>query len=108
MICLSAIFATQTTHSQDPLTHPDQQQHQSPLVRTKRMFAMCPPKFIKIGNECYFMSTFKVNWLDAHFECKDRNSKLAEPMKYEDRQLRKNLVRGDTGELWNSTMIFYD
>jgi hypothetical protein len=93
-----AIFATQTTNSQDPLTHPDQEL-QPELTRTKRMFAMCPPKFEKIGNECYFISTFKVNWLDAHFECKDRNSKLAEPMKYEDRQLRKNLVRGDVGKM---------
>lgn len=59
--------------------------------RTKRMYAMCPPKFFRIGSECYFISTDRVNWLDAHFECKDRNSRLAEPFKQEDRYLRKYL-----------------
>jgi hypothetical protein len=37
------------------------------------------------------MSKKKESWLDAHFECKDRNSKLAEPLKYADRRLRKFL-----------------
>lgn len=55
------------------------------------MFALCPPHFIRIGNECYFISQNRVNWLDAHFECKDRNSRLAEPFKQEDRFLRKYL-----------------
>lgn len=59
--------------------------------RFKRMYAMCPPHFFRIGNECYYISPNKQNWLDAHFECKDRNSKLAEPMKYEDKNLRKFL-----------------
>lgn len=60
--------------------------------RFKRMYAMCPPHFFRIGNECYFISENKQNWLDAHFECKDRNSKLAEPMKYDDKNLRKFLI----------------
>ncbi|XP_058464696.1 uncharacterized protein LOC131438596 isoform X2 [Malaya genurostris] len=59
--------------------------------RFKRMYAMCPPHFFRIGNECYFISQNKQNWLDAHFECKDRNSKLAEPMRYDDKYLRKFL-----------------
>ncbi|XP_055534230.1 uncharacterized protein LOC129723808 isoform X2 [Wyeomyia smithii] len=59
--------------------------------RFKRMYAMCPPHFFRVGNECYFISQNKQNWLDAHFECKDRNSKLAEPLKYGDRNLRKYL-----------------
>lgn len=59
--------------------------------RTKRMYAMCPPKFFRIGSECYFISTDRFNWLDSHFECKDRNSRLAEPFKQEDRYLRKYL-----------------
>lgn len=63
--------------------------------RTKRMYAMCPPHFQRIGSECYFISTDRVNWLDAHFECKDRNSRLAEPYKYEDRLLRKYMQRAD-------------
>lgn len=60
--------------------------------RFKRMYAMCPPHFFRIGNECYYISQNKQNWLDAHFECKDRNSKLAEPMKYDDKNLRKFLI----------------
>ncbi|XP_053683242.1 uncharacterized protein LOC128733582 isoform X2 [Sabethes cyaneus] len=60
--------------------------------RFKRMYALCPPQFFRIGNECYFISKNKQNWLDAHFECKDRNSKLAEPLKYDDKNLRKFLL----------------
>lgn len=65
------------------------------LTRARRMYALCPPDFLKIGNECYFMSKSKESWLDAHFECKDRNSKLAEPLKFADRRLRKFLKNRD-------------
>ncbi|XP_055685983.1 uncharacterized protein LOC129791708 [Lutzomyia longipalpis] len=64
--------------------------------RTKRMYAMCPPKFVRLGNECYYISSEKASWLDAHFECKDRNSKLAEPFKFEDIRLRKYLMRTES------------
>ena len=59
------------------------------------MYAMCPPKFQRIGNECYFMSDYRESWLYSHFECKDRNSKLAEPLRYADRRLRKFLNNHD-------------
>ncbi|XP_053676808.1 uncharacterized protein LOC128726980 [Anopheles nili] len=64
-----------------------------PAQRYKRMYVMCPPAFSQIGNECYYISENKFNWLDAYFECKDRNSKLAEPMKFEDRDLRRYLQK---------------
>lgn len=67
------------------------------------MYAMCPPEFTRIGNVCYFLSQDRVNWLDAHFECKDRKSQLAEPFKQEDRFLRKylNHVKAPKyAELW--------
>ena len=67
--------------------------------RTKRMYALCPPHFEKIGNQCYFISQNKANWLDAHFECKDRNSKLAEPVKEDDRILRKYLQHRDATKM---------
>lgn len=72
------------------------------LARAKRMFAMCPPAFLKINNECYFISNRTESWLDAHFDCKDRNSKLAEPLKFADRRLRKYLKNNDQliGEKW--------
>lgn len=105
--CLLTVFLTVST-AQSQFTS-QQQQHQlqqydpnTPAQqngggehlsgrRIKRMYAMCPPHFFRIGNECYFISQSRLNWLDAHFECKDRNSKLAEPMKYDDKSLRKFL-----------------
>ncbi|KAG5678505.1 hypothetical protein PVAND_008172 [Polypedilum vanderplanki] len=65
------------------------------LSRAKRMYALCPPEFQKIGNDCFYISDRKESWLDAHFECKDRNSKLAEPLKFADRRLRKYLQNKD-------------
>lgn len=66
--------------------------------RVKRMYALCPPNFIRIGSECYYISSERVNWLDAHFDCKDRNSRLAEPIKHEDRVLRKYLTHSDDND----------
>lgn len=68
---------------------------------------MCPPTFTKIGNECYYLSSSPASWLDAHFECKDKNAKLAELYKYSDRLLRKYLVeRGRTrGNIWIGGMF---
>lgn len=76
------------------------------------MFALCPPDFHRIGNECYYISTYKANWLDAHFECKDRHSKLAEPLKYEDKRIRKYLLQHDNGIVflngfWNIINLFF-
>lgn len=71
--------------------------------RPKRMYALCPPHFILIGYECYFISQDRVNWLDAHFECKDRNSRLAELYRQEDRLLRKyfnRLTGARPDEMW--------
>lgn len=73
------------------------------VARPRRIFAMCPPNFNKIGNECYYISPSKASWLDAHFDCKDKNSKLAEPLKYADRRLRKYLtgqLRHSGGNIW--------
>lgn len=78
-----------------PQNQPQPQLRHPSLNRARRMYAMCPPDFIKIGSECYFISANKESWLDAHFECKDRNSKLAEPLKYADRRLRKYLKNRD-------------
>lgn len=71
--------------------------HKPSLTRNRRMYALCPPEFTKIGNDCYYLSAKKESWLDAHFECKDRNSKLAEPLKFADRRLRKYLKNRDQG-----------
>ena len=69
-------------------------------TRVKRlMYGMCPPKFHQIGTECYYISDSRVNWLEAHFECKDKNSKLAEPEKLADRHLRQYLSKNDVGKL---------
>lgn len=86
-----------------PHNQPNLRNRNNPhLARAKRMYALCPPGFQKIGNDCFYISKKKYNWLDAHFECKDRNSKLAEPMKFADRRLRKYLLNRDEmlGEKW--------
>lgn len=85
---------------QRPMNQPPSASGRSTL-RYKRMYVMCPPKFSRIGNECYYISPNKLNWLDAYFECKDHNSKLAEPMKYEDKHLRRYLQKIEhRDDLW--------
>ena len=56
------------------------------------MYAVCPPEFQRIGNECYYLSKEKETYMEAHFKCVDRDSKLAEPFKFEDKRLRKFLL----------------
>lgn len=88
-----------------------QQRHQARKIqqqaKVKRIYAMCPPSFTKIGSECYYLSSTQASWLDSHFECKDKNAKLAELLKYSDRQIRKYLAhRGRTrGEIWIGGMF---
>ncbi|XP_037945351.1 collectin-12-like [Teleopsis dalmanni] len=63
--------------------------------RNRRIYALCPPKFQRIGTECYYMPEEQRIWLEAHFFCKDKNSKLAEPTKYSDRKLNMFLQQHD-------------
>ncbi|CAO1368233.1 unnamed protein product [Diamesa serratosioi] len=97
---------------EDQQLQPYNNEHnQVPAVRTKRMFAMCPPDFIKIGNECYYISAKKESWLDAHFECKDRSSKLAEPLKFADQKIRKYLTNKNSkggGAKWIGGMYNWE
>lgn len=100
-------FFVCSVHSQQPQRQESHQQRHhakkiQQLAKTRRIYAMCPPGFTKIGNECYFLSSTKASWLDSHFECKDKNGKLAEPVKDADRRLRKYLnERGRTrGDIW--------
>lgn len=97
---------TETPAELQPYNDPILQQNPK-LTRAKRMYAICPPAFLKIGNECYFISNKTESWLDAHFDCKDRNSKLAEPLKFADRRLRKYLRTKDqtNGEKWIGGMF---
>lgn len=97
-LLIVAINTVNTQLSSDdlqPHNQPPFAQHKPSLTRARRMYALCPPEFTKIGNDCYYLSMSKENWLDAHFECKDRNSKLAEPLKFADRRLRKYLKNRD-------------
>lgn len=93
----------QNQHQQRHHSKKNQQQQQ----KVKRIYAMCPPSFTKIGSECYYLSSTQASWLDAHFECKDKNAKLAELLKYSDRQIRKYLAqRGRTrGDIWIGGMF---
>jgi hypothetical protein len=82
------VSSQQTVHQQRHHARRIQQQ-----ARTRKIYAMCPPTFTKIGNECYHLSSSNESWLDSHFACKDKNAKLAEPLKYSDRTLRKYLLQ---------------
>lgn len=96
LLALCVLAMVLLVHCDEPRQHQQQQHHPRPVrsnLRYKRMYVMCPPKFSRIGNECYYMSPNKLNWLDAYFDCKDHNSKLAEPMKYEDKHLRRYLQK---------------
>ena len=103
---IAVFFFIYIANAQQPQRQAHQQRHHAKrieqLARTRKIYAMCPPGFTKIGNECYFLSPSKASWLDSHFECKDKNSKLAEPIKFADRLLRKFFAeRGLTrGEIW--------
>lgn len=96
LLALCLLATVLLVHGDEPRQHQQQQHHPRPVrsnLRYKRMYVMCPPKFSRIGNECYYISPNKLNWLDAYFDCKDHNSKLAEPMKYEDKHLRRYLQK---------------
>ena len=103
---LNNAVKTETPAELQPFNEPIFQQNPK-LTRAKRMYALCPPSFQKIGNECYYISNKTESWLDAHFDCKDRNSKLAEPLKFADRRLRKYLRGKDqtSGEKWIGGMF---
>lgn len=111
MVVLSNVVSAQNSPADlQPHNQPNFRNGNNPkLSRARRMYALCPPEFQKIGNDCFFMSDRKENWLDAHFECKDRNSKLAEPLKFADRRLRKYLQEKDLvhGEKWIGGMYNY-
>lgn len=65
-------------------------------TRNRYMYALCPPGFQRVGTECYSLLTQHTSWLDAHFYCKDKNAKLAEPRKFSDRKLREFLRKQDS------------
>lgn len=96
VVAINFVSAQLTTDQLQPHNSPIFR-HKPSLTRNRRMYALCPPEFTKIGNDCYYLSAKKESWLDAHFECKDRNSKLAEPLKFADRRLRKYLKNRDQG-----------
>jgi hypothetical protein len=110
LVVLSCVVNAQQNSPADLQPHSQPNFRNNPkLSRAKRMYALCPPEFQKIGNDCFYISDRKESWLDAHFECKDRNSKLAEPLKFADRRLRKYLQNRDPmhGEKWIGGMYNY-
>ncbi|CAH0729015.1 unnamed protein product, partial [Brenthis ino] len=60
-----------------------------------KMSYVCPPKFIRLGHSCYFFSENKATWQTALFSCKDRDSSLSVPARWEDRNLRNYLNKHD-------------
>ncbi|XP_026328378.1 uncharacterized protein LOC113236493 [Hyposmocoma kahamanoa] len=60
-----------------------------------KMSYVCPPEFIRLGHSCYYFSENKATWQSALFACKDRDSNLSVPARWEDRNLRKYLNKPD-------------
>ncbi|XP_073951770.1 uncharacterized protein [Choristoneura fumiferana] len=58
-----------------------------------KMVYVCPPQFIRLGHSCYFLSENKATWQNALFACKDRDSNLTVPARWEDRNLRNYLTK---------------
>ncbi|XP_028171102.1 uncharacterized protein LOC114360562 [Ostrinia furnacalis] len=56
-----------------------------------KMSYVCPPSFIRLGHSCYYISDKKATWQNALFSCKDRDSNLSVPARWEDRNLRNYL-----------------
>ncbi|KAM3961588.1 LOW QUALITY PROTEIN: uncharacterized protein ACR2FA_004305 [Aphomia sociella] len=56
-----------------------------------KMTYVCPPQFIRLGHSCYFFSENQATWQNALFACKDRESNLSVPARWEDRNLRAYL-----------------
>lgn len=73
-----------------------QSQSQQEKPRLRRMYAMCPPSFQRIGTECFSLPQQQGSWLEAHFFCKDKNARLAEPEKLSNRKLRDFLLKYDS------------
>jgi hypothetical protein len=109
-VALLFCLATSQQQQQQQQRYHQQRHHgrkNQQQAKIRRVYAMCPPTFTKIGNECYHLSSTEASWLDSHFECKDKNAKLAEPLKYSDRLLRKYLMqRGRArGDIWIGGMF---
>lgn len=56
-----------------------------------KMSYVCPPSFVRLGHSCYFFGDKKATWQSALFSCKDRDSNLSVPARWEDRNLRNYL-----------------
>ncbi|XP_004924799.1 uncharacterized protein LOC114243533 [Bombyx mandarina] len=56
-----------------------------------KMSYVCPPSFIRLGHSCYFFSDTEATWQKALFACKDRDSNLTVPARWEDKNLRNYL-----------------
>ncbi|CAB3242898.1 unnamed protein product [Arctia plantaginis] len=58
-----------------------------------KMSYVCPPNFIRLGHSCYYFSEKKASWQNSLYACQDLNSNLTVPARWEDRNLRKHLVK---------------
>ncbi|KAJ0179688.1 hypothetical protein K1T71_004279 [Dendrolimus kikuchii] len=56
-----------------------------------RMSYVCPSEFIRLGQRCYYFSEQAATWQGAFLACKDKDSNLTVPLRWEDRNLRNYL-----------------
>lgn len=66
---------------------------------------ICPPKFVRQGNSCYYISTDNATWHDAHFKCQSMSKKKKITLavletKKEDRNLKQFLKSPPERDRW--------
>ncbi|KAL4703997.1 hypothetical protein ACJJTC_018037 [Scirpophaga incertulas] len=85
-------------------------EHVSGHRNSTKMSYVCPPSFVRLGHSCYFFSEKKATWQNALFACKDRDSNLSVPARWEDRNLRNylNKLTVDKASRWIGGVYDYN
>lgn len=60
----------------------------------------CPADFVRLGNGCYYFSSYIASWQNAHFACRDHGAQLAVlDSRWEDNTIQTYLSRPEFGKL---------
>lgn len=59
----------------------------------------CPSDFVRLGNGCYYFSSYIASWQNAHFACRDLGAQLAVlDSRWEDNTIQTYLSRPEFGK----------
>ncbi|XP_032780514.2 C-type lectin domain family 10 member A [Daphnia magna] len=60
----------------------------------------CPADFVRLGNGCYYFSSYIASWQNAHFACRDHGAQLAVlDSRWEDNTIQTYLSRPEFARL---------